>query len=98
MAYYAVLGESPIKRKLDFVKFDFSQRVMILRNAIYDKKRNTFTNKNIDENEENNEDFSEEVLKFMFDFTAKNPQEVKLAENLDQIMSEDKKLLKKLTK
>ncbi|HET8885979.1 MAG TPA: hypothetical protein VFM70_06460 [Salinimicrobium sp.] len=54
--------------------------------------------KNIDENEENNEDFSEEVLKFMFDFTAKNPQEVKLAENLDQIMSEDKKLLKKLTK
>ncbi|POG75267.1 hypothetical protein GLOIN_2v989371 [Rhizophagus irregularis DAOM 181602=DAOM 197198] len=51
MAYYLILGEVPAKRKLDFVKFDFSERVMILRNAIYDKKKNTFTNKNIDEND-----------------------------------------------
>ncbi|CAB4403843.1 unnamed protein product [Rhizophagus irregularis] len=51
MAYYLVLGEVPAKRKLDFIKFDFSERVMILRNAIYDKKKNTFTNKNIDEND-----------------------------------------------
>ncbi|CAG8607062.1 14533_t:CDS:2, partial [Funneliformis mosseae] len=51
MAYYLVLGEVPAKRKLDFVKFDFSERVMILRNAIYDKKKNTFSNKSIDEND-----------------------------------------------
>ncbi|CAG8724885.1 13539_t:CDS:2, partial [Funneliformis caledonium] len=51
MAYYLVLGEVPIKRKLDFVKFDFSGRVMILRNAIYDKKKNTFSSKSIDESD-----------------------------------------------
>ena len=51
MAYYLVLGEVPAKRKLDFVKFDFSGRVMILRNAIYDKKKNTFSSKSIDESD-----------------------------------------------
>ena len=49
MAYYLVLGEVPAKRKVDFVKFDFSERVMILRNDIYDKKKNTFSS--IDRNE-----------------------------------------------
>ena len=43
-----------------------------------------------------NEDFSDDVLKFLADFAEKNPQEIKLSENLDQIMSEDRKLLKKL--
>ncbi|CAB4436577.1 unnamed protein product [Rhizophagus irregularis] len=51
MAYYLVLGEAPAKRKLDFVEFDFSARVMILRHAIYDKKKNTFSSKSIDEND-----------------------------------------------
>src|SRR3954465_2343961 len=51
MAYYLVLGEVPAKRKLDFVKFDFSGRVMILRNAIYDKKKNAFSSKSIDESD-----------------------------------------------
>jgi len=49
MAYYLVLGEVPAKRKVDFVKFDFSKTVMILRNAIYDEKKNTFSS--IDRNE-----------------------------------------------
>ncbi|GES73587.1 heat shock protein Hsp70 family protein [Rhizophagus clarus] len=51
MAYYLVLGEVPAKRKLDFVKSDFSERVMVLRNAIYAKKKNAFSSKSIDEND-----------------------------------------------
>ncbi|GES91231.1 crinkler (CRN) family protein [Rhizophagus clarus] len=51
MAYYLVLGEVPAKRKLDFVKSDFSGRVMVLRNAIYAKKKNAFSSKSIDEND-----------------------------------------------
>lgn len=54
--------------------------------------------KDFDENDGMNEDFSDEVLKFMSDFAEKNPQEIKLSENLDRIMSEDRKLLKKLAK
>lgn len=52
--------------------------------------------KDFDDNEELNEDFSDDVLSFMAEFAEKNPQEIKLSENLDQIMSEDRKLLKKL--
>ncbi len=43
MAYYLVLGEVPAIRKLDYVEFDSSKRVMILRNTIYDEKKNTFS-------------------------------------------------------
>src|SRR4051794_13881947 len=43
MAYYLVLGEVPAKRRLDYVEFDSSKRVMILRNTIYDEKKNTFS-------------------------------------------------------
>jgi hypothetical protein len=50
MAYYLVLGEVPANMKLDFVKFNFSENVMMLRNAIYDKKKYTFSSKSIDEN------------------------------------------------
>ncbi|CAB4398421.1 unnamed protein product [Rhizophagus irregularis] len=49
MAYYLVLGEVPAKRKLDYVEFDSSKRVMILRNTIYDEKKNTFSS--IDRND-----------------------------------------------
>ncbi|GES82616.1 hypothetical protein GLOIN_2v989371 [Rhizophagus clarus] len=51
MTYYLVLGEVSAKRKLDFVKLDFLERVMLLRNAIYDKKKYTFSSKSIDEND-----------------------------------------------
>jgi hypothetical protein len=50
MTYYLVLGEVPANMKLDFVKFNFSESVMKLRNAIYDKKKYTFSSKSIDEN------------------------------------------------
>ncbi|GES85415.1 crinkler (CRN) family protein [Rhizophagus clarus] len=51
MTYYLVLGEVPAKRKLDFVKSDFSERITILRNAIYAKKKNAFSSKSIDKND-----------------------------------------------
>jgi hypothetical protein len=50
MAYYLVLGEVPVKRTLDFVEFDFSELIIAIRHAIYNKKKNTFTNEGIDEN------------------------------------------------
>jgi hypothetical protein len=43
VAYYLVLGEVPAKRKLDYVEFDSSKRIMMLRNTIYDEKKNTFS-------------------------------------------------------
>ncbi|CAB4398527.1 unnamed protein product [Rhizophagus irregularis] len=43
MAYYLVLGEVPAKEELDYVEFDSSERVMILRNTIYEMKKNTFS-------------------------------------------------------
>ena len=43
MAYYLVLGEVPAKRRLDYVEFDSSKRVMILRNTIYEMTKNTFS-------------------------------------------------------
>ncbi|RGB25757.1 hypothetical protein C1646_771313 [Rhizophagus diaphanus] len=51
MAYYVVLGEVPVKRKLDFVEFESSELVMNLRHAIYDKKKNTIFKQNIDESD-----------------------------------------------
>src|ERR1051325_9036019 len=51
MAYYAVLGEVPVKRKLDFIEFNSSELIMQLRHAIYDKKKNTFSKQNIDESD-----------------------------------------------
>ncbi|PKC00883.1 hypothetical protein RhiirA5_427567 [Rhizophagus irregularis] len=43
MAYYLVLGKVPAKEELDYVEFDSSQRVMILRNTIYEMKKNTLS-------------------------------------------------------
>ncbi|POG70938.1 hypothetical protein GLOIN_2v1876366 [Rhizophagus irregularis DAOM 181602=DAOM 197198] len=51
MTYYVVLGEVPVKRKLDFVEFESSELVMNLRHVIYDKKKNTFFKQNIDESD-----------------------------------------------
>ncbi|RGB36220.1 hypothetical protein C1646_667109 [Rhizophagus diaphanus] len=43
MAYYLVLGKVPAIRKLDYIEFNSSKHVMILRNTIYDEKKNTFS-------------------------------------------------------
>ena len=49
MAFYLVLGKVPAKEELDYVEFDSSERVMILRNTIYEMKKNTFSS--IDRND-----------------------------------------------
>ncbi|EXX67380.1 uncharacterized protein OCT59_004648 [Rhizophagus irregularis] len=43
MAYYLILGKVPAKEELDYVKFDSSERIMILRNTIYEMKKNTLS-------------------------------------------------------
>ena len=43
MAFYLVLGKVPAKEELDYVEFNSSELVMILRNTIYEMKKNTFS-------------------------------------------------------
>ncbi|CAG8681985.1 6640_t:CDS:2 [Funneliformis caledonium] len=93
MTYYLILGEIPAKKKLDFVKFNFLERVMILRNAIYDKKKNTFFSKRKrkivkDEEDENNRNIN--VLTLIIPFPDK--QKIRyLIKNLQSINTNDRK-------